>query len=68
MELPSAARPAGGALLAAAVLEEGGDVELMAVADLCEAFADLAKSDPAKAVFTARKLSRWLRGEAKRAA
>jgi hypothetical protein len=60
--------PAERALHTAAVLEEGGDVELTVVADLCEAFADLATSDPAAAVFTARKLSRWMRAQAKRAA
>lgn len=43
-------------------------MELTKVADLCHWFAELATSDPKVAVFTARKLSVWLRAEAKRAA
>jgi hypothetical protein len=68
VELLSAAGPAGGALLTAAVLEEGSEMGMMEVAELCEAFAELAKRRPEAVELTARKLAAWMRWEAKRAA
>jgi hypothetical protein len=51
--------------IAAVLAMEGGDVELSAVADLCDAFGELARLAPGIAAFTARRLARQLRAQAR---